>query len=115
MIALFFAGIVPAKAAIIIGGLLLLTRRVKSRRDLRGDRLVAAANVRRSIHHRRRRAARAPHPDIIAAVGRLHLDSSSRAQRRDGGAVQPGQQRTGRAGDETVCRSAEQTTTRRGW
>jgi Na+/H+ antiporter NhaD/arsenite permease-like protein len=32
MIALFFAGIAPAKAAIIIGGLLLLTRRLKSRR-----------------------------------------------------------------------------------
>ena len=32
MIALFFAGVVPAKAAIFIGGLLLLTRRVKSRR-----------------------------------------------------------------------------------
>jgi Na+/H+ antiporter NhaD/arsenite permease-like protein len=32
MIALFFAGVVPAKAAIIIGGLLLLTRRMKSRR-----------------------------------------------------------------------------------
>jgi len=31
MIVLFFAGVVPAKAAIIIGGLLLLTRRVKSR------------------------------------------------------------------------------------
>jgi Na+/H+ antiporter NhaD/arsenite permease-like protein len=32
MIALFFAGVVPAKAAIIICGLLLLTRRMKSRR-----------------------------------------------------------------------------------
>jgi Na+/H+ antiporter NhaD/arsenite permease-like protein len=32
MIVLFFAGVAPAKAAIIIGGLLLLTRRVKSRR-----------------------------------------------------------------------------------
>jgi Na+/H+ antiporter NhaD/arsenite permease-like protein len=32
LIALFFAGVAPAKAAIIIGGLLLLTRRVKSRR-----------------------------------------------------------------------------------
>ena len=32
MLALFFGGVVPAKAAIIIGGLLLLTRRVKSRR-----------------------------------------------------------------------------------
>src|ERR1035441_7666218 len=30
MIALFFAGVLPAKAAIIIGGLLLLTRRMKS-------------------------------------------------------------------------------------
>jgi len=32
LIVLFFAGMTPAKAAIIIGGLLLLTRRVKSRR-----------------------------------------------------------------------------------
>src|SRR6266404_2381751 len=32
LIALFFAGQAPAKAAIVIGGLLLLTRRVKSRR-----------------------------------------------------------------------------------
>jgi len=32
MIVLFFAGVVPAKAAIIMGGLLLLTRRLKSRR-----------------------------------------------------------------------------------
>jgi Na+/H+ antiporter NhaD/arsenite permease-like protein len=32
LIVLFFVGVVPAKAAIIIGGLLLLTRRVKSRR-----------------------------------------------------------------------------------
>src|SRR5580700_5936368 len=32
LIALFFAGAAPAKAAIIVGGLLLLTRRVKSRR-----------------------------------------------------------------------------------
>ena len=32
MVALFFAGQPPAKAAIIIGGLLLLTRRVKSER-----------------------------------------------------------------------------------
>jgi hypothetical protein len=32
MVGLLFAGVVPAKAAIVIGGLLLLTRRVKSRR-----------------------------------------------------------------------------------
>ena len=32
MVALFFAGQPPAKAAIVIGGLLLLTRRVKSER-----------------------------------------------------------------------------------
>ena len=32
MVGLFFAGQPPAKAAIVIGGLLLLTRRVKSER-----------------------------------------------------------------------------------
>ncbi|MEA2756795.1 MAG: hypothetical protein QOJ54_3084 [Aliidongia sp.] len=32
MIGLFFAGVVPAKVAIVVGGLLLLTRRLKSRR-----------------------------------------------------------------------------------
>ena len=76
MIALFFAGVVPAKAAIIIGApAATLARRMKSWRVYRGDRLVAAADVRRSDFII---VAGAQHallsPDIIDAVGRLHLD-----------------------------------------
>ena len=74
MIALFFAGVVPAKAAIIIGGLLLLTRRVKSRRvyaEVDWSLLLMFAGLFIIV-------AGAQHallsPDIIAAVGRLHLD-----------------------------------------
>jgi Na+/H+ antiporter NhaD/arsenite permease-like protein len=74
MIALFFAGVVPAKAAIIIGGLLLLTRRVKSRRvyaEIDWSLLLMFAGLFIIV-------AGAQHallsPDIIAAVGRLHLD-----------------------------------------
>jgi len=74
MIALFFAGVVPAKAAIIIGGLLLLTRRVKSRRvyaEIDWSLLLMFAGLFIIV-------AGAQHallsPDAIAAVGRLHLD-----------------------------------------
>jgi Na+/H+ antiporter NhaD/arsenite permease-like protein len=74
MIALFFAGIVPAKAAIIIGGLLLLTRRVKSRRvysEIDWSLLLMFAGLFIIV-------AGAQHallgPDIIASAGRLHLD-----------------------------------------
>jgi Na+/H+ antiporter NhaD/arsenite permease-like protein len=74
MIALFFAGVVPAKAAIIIGGLLLLTRRMKSRRvyeEIDWSLLLMFAGLFIIV-------AGAQHallsPDIIAAVGRLHLD-----------------------------------------
>jgi Na+/H+ antiporter NhaD/arsenite permease-like protein len=74
LIALFFAGIVPAKAAIIVGGLLLLTRRVKSRRvyqEVDWSLLLMFAGLFIIV-------AGAEHallsPDIIAAVGRLHLD-----------------------------------------
>ncbi len=74
LIALFFAGIVPAKAAIIIGGLLLLTRRVKSRRvyeEIDWSLLLMFAGLFIIV-------AGAEHallnPDIIAAAGRLHLD-----------------------------------------
>ena len=74
MIALFFGGVVPAKAAIIIGGLLLLTRRVKSRRvyaEVDWSLLLMFAGLFIIV-------AGAQHallsPDIIAAVGRLHLD-----------------------------------------
>ena len=71
---LFFAGVVPAKAAIIIGGLLLLTRRVKSRRvyaEIDWSLLLMFAGLFIIV-------AGAQHalltPYIIAAVGRLHLD-----------------------------------------
>jgi Na+/H+ antiporter NhaD/arsenite permease-like protein len=74
MIALFFAGIVPAKAAIIIGGLLLLTRRVKSRRvyaEIDWSLLLMFAGLFIIV-------AGAQHallgPDIIAAASRLRLD-----------------------------------------
>ena len=74
MVALFFAGVVPAKAAIIIGGLLLLTRRVKSRRvyaEIDWSLLLMFAGLFIIV-------AGAQHallsPDMIAAVGRLHLD-----------------------------------------
>jgi Na+/H+ antiporter NhaD/arsenite permease-like protein len=74
LIALFFAGVVPAKAAIVIGGLLLLTRRVKSRRvyeEIDWSLLLMFAGLFIII-------AGAQHallgPDIVAAVGGLHLD-----------------------------------------
>jgi Na+/H+ antiporter NhaD/arsenite permease-like protein len=74
MIALFFAGVVPAKAAIIIGGLLLLTRRMKSRRvyaEIDWSLLLMFAGLFIIV-------AGAEHallgPDIIAAVERLQLD-----------------------------------------
>jgi Na+/H+ antiporter NhaD/arsenite permease-like protein len=74
MIGLFFAGQPPAKAAIIIGGLLLLTRRVKSQRvyaEIDWSLLLMFAGLFIIV-------AGAQHalltPDIVAAVGRLHLD-----------------------------------------
>jgi Na+/H+ antiporter NhaD/arsenite permease-like protein len=74
MIALFFAGVVPAKAAIIIGGLLLLTRRVKSRRvyaEIDWSLLLMFVGLFIIV-------AGAQHallgPDVVAAVGGLRLD-----------------------------------------
>jgi Na+/H+ antiporter NhaD/arsenite permease-like protein len=74
LIALFFAGVVPAKAALVIGGLLLLTRRVKSRRVyadidwslllMFGGLFIIVAGAQRALLT----------PDIIADVGRFHLD-----------------------------------------
>jgi Na+/H+ antiporter NhaD/arsenite permease-like protein len=74
LIAAFFAGVAPAKAAIIVGGLLLLTRRVKSRRiyaQIDWSLLLMFAGLFIIV-------AGAKHalltPDLIADVGRLHLD-----------------------------------------
>ncbi len=74
MIALFFAGVVPAKAAIIIGGLLLLTRRLKSRRIYReidwalllmfAGLFIIVAGAERTLVT----------PELIARIDSLHLD-----------------------------------------
>ena len=74
LIVLFFAGVVPAKAAIIIGGLLLLTRRLKSRRiyaEIDWSLLLMFAGLFIIVAGAQRALLS---PDIIAAVGRLHLD-----------------------------------------
>ena len=74
LIALFFAGVLPAKAAIIIGSLLLLTRRVKSRRvytEIDWSLLLMFTGLFIIV-------AGAQHallgPDITAAAGQFHLD-----------------------------------------
>jgi Na+/H+ antiporter NhaD/arsenite permease-like protein len=74
MVALFFAGQPPAKAAIVIGGLLLLTRRLKSERvyaEIDWSLLLMFVGLFVIV-------AGAEHalltPDVIAAAGRLHLD-----------------------------------------
>jgi Na+/H+ antiporter NhaD/arsenite permease-like protein len=74
MMALFFAGQPPAKAAIIVGALLLLTRRVRSERvyaEIDFSLLLMFAGLFIIV-------AGAQHallgPGAIAAVGRLHLD-----------------------------------------
>ncbi len=74
MVALFFAGQPPAKAAIVIGALLLLTRRLKSERIYREidwslllmfvGLFVIVAGAQHALLT----------PDMLAAAGRLHLD-----------------------------------------
>ncbi len=74
MVVAFFAGQPPAKAAIIVGSLLLLTRRVKSERiyaEIDWSLLLMFAGLFIIV-------AGAQHalltPDLIAIVGRLHMD-----------------------------------------
>jgi Na+/H+ antiporter NhaD/arsenite permease-like protein len=77
MIALFFAGIVPAKAAIIIGGLLLLTRRLKSARiykEIDWSLLMMFAGLFIIVAGAERTLLT---PEVFAAVGRLQLDNIS--------------------------------------
>ena len=74
MVALFLAGQPPAKAAILMGGLLLLTRRVKSRRvyaDIDWSLLLMFAGLFIIVAGAQRALLT---PEIIADVGRLHLD-----------------------------------------
>jgi Na+/H+ antiporter NhaD/arsenite permease-like protein len=74
LIASFFAGVVPAKAALIVGGLLLLTRRVKSRRvyqEIDWSLLLMFAGLFVIVAGAQRVLL---NPETIAEVGRLHLD-----------------------------------------
>jgi Na+/H+ antiporter NhaD/arsenite permease-like protein len=74
MVALFFAGQPPAKAAIIIGGLLLLTRRVRSERvyaEIDWSLLLMFAGLFIIVAGAQRALLT---PDMVARVGRLHLD-----------------------------------------
>jgi Na+/H+ antiporter NhaD/arsenite permease-like protein len=74
LMALFFAGQPPAKAAIVIGGLLLLTRRVRSERvyaQIDWSLLLMFAGLFIIVAGAERVLLT---PDMIAASGRMHLD-----------------------------------------
>jgi len=74
MIALFFAGQAPAKAAIIIAGLLLLTRRMKSRRvyaEIDWSLLLMFVGLFIIVAGAERALLT---PERVDAIGRLHLD-----------------------------------------
>jgi Na+/H+ antiporter NhaD/arsenite permease-like protein len=74
MIALFFAGQPPAEAAIVIGALLLLTRRVRSERvyaEIDWSLLLMFAGLFIIVAGAQRALLT---PDMVAAVGHLHLD-----------------------------------------
>ncbi len=74
MIALFFAGQPPAKGAVVVGALLLLTRRVKSERVyaeidwslllMFSGLFIIVAGAQKALLTQ----------DVIASVGRMHLD-----------------------------------------
>jgi Na+/H+ antiporter NhaD/arsenite permease-like protein len=74
LIASFFAGVVPAKAAIVIGGLLLLTRRMKSWRvyaEIDWSLLLMFSGLFIIVAGAQRAFLG---PDVIATVSRVHLD-----------------------------------------
>jgi Na+/H+ antiporter NhaD/arsenite permease-like protein len=73
VVALFFAGQPPAKAAIIVGALLLLTRRVKSARvyaEIDWSLLLMFAGLFIIVAGAERELLT---PQVVDAVGRLHL------------------------------------------
>jgi Na+/H+ antiporter NhaD/arsenite permease-like protein len=75
VVALFFAGQPPAEAAIVVGALLLLTRRVKSARvyaEVDWSLLLMFAGLFIIVAGAERELLR---PETVAAVGRLHLDT----------------------------------------
>lgn len=74
VIVLFFAGQAPAKAAIIVGGLLLLTRRMKSWRvyaEIDWSLLLMFSGLFIIVAGAERTLLT---PERVAAIGRLHLD-----------------------------------------
>ena len=74
MVVLFFAGQPPAKVAIVIGGLLLLTRRMKSRRiyaEIDWSLLLMFAGLFIIVAGAQRALLT---PELVARVGVLHLD-----------------------------------------
>jgi Na+/H+ antiporter NhaD/arsenite permease-like protein len=75
VVALFFAGQPPAKAAIVVGALLLLTRRVKSARiyaEIDWSLLLMFTGLFIIVAGAERALLR---PETVEAVGRLHLAS----------------------------------------
>jgi Na+/H+ antiporter NhaD/arsenite permease-like protein len=75
VVALFFAGQPPAKAAIVVGALLLLTRRVKSARvyaEIDWSLLLMFTGLFIIVAGAERALLK---PQTIEAVGRLHLDA----------------------------------------
>ncbi|HUC65651.1 MAG TPA: SLC13 family permease, partial [Stellaceae bacterium] len=77
MVALFFMGQPPAKAAVIIGGLLLLTRRVRSERvyaEIDWSLLLMFAGLFIIVAGAQRALLT---PDVIATVAGWHLDRVS--------------------------------------
>jgi Na+/H+ antiporter NhaD/arsenite permease-like protein len=75
VVALFFAGQPPAKAAIVVGALLLLTRRVKSARvyaEIDWSLLLMFTGLFIIVAGAERELLT---PHAVEAVGRLHLDS----------------------------------------
>jgi Na+/H+ antiporter NhaD/arsenite permease-like protein len=75
MVALFFAGAPPAKAAIVIGGLLLLTRRLRSERiyrEIDWSLLLMFVGLFIIVAGAEKKLLTAP---VFAAVGSLHLEA----------------------------------------
>src|SRR5258707_15608610 len=76
LVALFFTGQSPAKAAIVIGGLLLLTRRVKSERvyaEIDWSLLLMFAGLFIIVAGARNTLLT---PEVVAAIGGGHLNET---------------------------------------
>ena len=106
VVALFFAGQPPAKAAIVVGALLLLTRRVKSARVyaeidwslllmFTGLFIIVAGAERELLTPGRSLPSARLHLDLVPVLSRRHRDP-----------VEPGQQCPCRAVAEAVRRGA---------